>query len=253
MSASNQAVAIDPGESFAPEQNTSQPGGGRSQTADPAAHSNQPPAVKLHQMAATVAGYMLQAIADGIPDRPDGLFPPGDQLLLDLAQLHGSHPFEKHLAGLHSPQEWLTQGSWVSGNNACQNGFDLRLFYQEPVQGAQWGGLIGAARLGDRASIGNGYWVSAHGGAVESLLDESTAELAKMEWAPVLATIEATFKIKKAVPLHTTVRIDCKVQRSRGMRCWVYGQISDPATSDILATCEAQLADLQKLWKAQLE
>ena len=43
------------------------------------------------------------------------------------------------------------------------------------------------------------------------MLDESTAELAKMEWAPVLATIEATFKIKKAVPLHTTVRIDCKV------------------------------------------
>ncbi len=46
---------------------------------------------------------------------------------------------------------------------------------------------------------------------VESLLDEATAELAKMEWAPVLATIEANFKIKKAVPLHTTLRIDCKV------------------------------------------
>lgn len=41
--------------------------------------------------------------------------------------------------------------------------------------------------------------VTAHGGAVESLLDETTAELAKLEWAPVLATIElANFRIKKA-------------------------------------------------------
>ena len=51
---------------------------------------------------------------------------------------------------------------------------------------------------------------------MESLLDEATAELAKMEWAPVLATIEATFKIKKAVPLHTTLRIDCKVEDPPG-------------------------------------
>jgi len=46
---------------------------------------------------------------------------------------------------------------------------------------------------------------------IESLLDESTAELAKMEFTPLLSTIEANFKLKKAVPLHTTLRIDCKV------------------------------------------
>ncbi len=39
--------------------------------------------------------------------------------------------------------------------------------------------------------------------ANSSLLDEATAELAKMEWAPTLATLEAAFKIKKAVPLNT--------------------------------------------------
>ena len=49
---------------------------------------------------------------------------------MHLASKPGSHAFEKHLAGLNSPQEWLPQGSWVSGNNACQQGFDLRLFYQ---------------------------------------------------------------------------------------------------------------------------
>lgn len=46
---------------------------------------------------------------------------------------------------------------------------------------------------------------------VESLLDEATAELGKMEFSPMLSTIEANFKIKKSVPLHTTLRIECQV------------------------------------------
>jgi hypothetical protein len=56
--------------------------------------------------------------------------------------------------------------------------------------------------------------VSASAMQIESLLDESTAELAKMEFTPLLSTIEANFKLKKSVPLHTTLRIDCKVDNS---------------------------------------
>ena len=46
---------------------------------------------------------------------------------------------------------------------------------------------------------------------VESLLDEATAELGKMEFSPMLSTIEADFKIRKSVPLHTTLKIECEV------------------------------------------
>lgn len=61
----------------------------------------------------------------------------------------------------------------------------------QPKQGQQqWGTLVAAVRLGERASIGAGTWTSAHGGAVESVLDEATAELAKMEWATMVSTIE---------------------------------------------------------------
>ena len=61
----------------------------------------------------------------------------------------------------------------------------------QPKQGQQaWGTLVGAVRLGERASIGFGTWTSAHGGAIESVLDEATAELAKMEWATMVSTIE---------------------------------------------------------------
>lgn len=65
---------------------------------------------------------------------------------------------------------------------------------QEPKAGQAWGTLAGAARLGERASIGYGAWTTAHGGAIESLLDEATAELVKMEWAPMMGTIEARRK-----------------------------------------------------------
>ena len=61
----------------------------------------------------------------------------------------------------------------------------------QPKQGQQrWGTLVAAVRLGERASIGVCSWTSAHGGAVESVLDEATAELAKMEWATMVSTIE---------------------------------------------------------------
>ena len=146
---------------------------------------------------------------------------------------------------------------------------------------------------------------------VESLLDEATAEVGKMEFSPMLATIEIEFKITKAVPLHTTLRIACEARRAwlgrpphvhaagdgaaavcvvgfalqlllikpacillsqvgarhdvsggmhphvcmqikevRGMRCWVSGSVKDPEGA-LLASCIAQLVDLQQLWAAQ--
>ena len=47
---------------------------------------------------------------------------------------------------------------------------------------------------------------------METLLDEATAELGKLEFSPMLATIEISFRIVKAVPLHTTLRIDCEAR-----------------------------------------
>lgn len=47
---------------------------------------------------------------------------------------------------------------------------------------------------------------------IETILDEATAELAKFEFTPLCVTSEASFKFKKAVPLNTTLQIDCKVK-----------------------------------------
>lgn len=48
---------------------------------------------------------------------------------------------------------------------------------QEPAAGETYGTIQGAVRFGDGACIGNGFWMSAHGGSIETALDEATAEL----------------------------------------------------------------------------
>ena len=68
--------------------------------------------------------------------RKHGLFGVGDPLLRQLASEAHTHAFEKHLAGEFSPYELLDRGSWTSGDEAAQAGFDLRLFYKASLHTA---------------------------------------------------------------------------------------------------------------------
>ena len=55
---------------------------------------------------------------------------------------------------------------------------------QEPGAGEELGALRGAVRFGDGAAIGNGFFTTAHGGAIETALDEATAELVRRLFPP---------------------------------------------------------------------
>ena len=79
---------------------------------------------------------------------------------------------------------------------------------------------------------------------IESCLDEATAELAKCEFTPFLSTVEAAFKIRRPVPLHTTLRVECSLKQRRGIRCWVEGRLLSADGAMLLATCDAQLVDM---------
>jgi hypothetical protein len=142
-----------------------------------------PPAVLHNQKVGTAQGYRHASLANGIAARPDGLFDEDDPVLLALVADQGASPFEKHLPGADSPYEALPQGGWITGNQACQRGVDLRLFYKgaEPG-GQQYGRVVACVRFGEGASIGNGFFLTAHGGAIETVLDEATAELGKVCW-----------------------------------------------------------------------
>jgi len=98
------------------------------------------------------------------------LFSPEDPLILSLEkQWPTVWPFEKHLPGEHSSYQQLPEGGWITGIQAIESrGIDLRLFYREPQENSAnaWGSIDGACRLSDSASIGTGFGLSAHGGAV---------------------------------------------------------------------------------------
>jgi len=204
-----------------------------------------PEEVKNNQRAGTAAGYKTQAKIDGIPFRPDGLFPPRDALLAQLSDTAGCWPFEKHLPGAGTPYETLPYGGWATGNAAAQRGIDLRLFYQESPDLQSNGTLLGGVRFGDSAAIGTGnFYLSAHGGAIETCLDEATAELGKCDFAPFLATKEITFKILRPVPLYKTMLVRCSITQMKGIRCYVTGTIETLDTNEVLANCTCQLVDM---------
>ena len=62
---------------------------------------------------------------------------------------------------------------------------------QAPQEGAQWGRLIAAARLSEKASIGNGFWKSAHGGAVGSSM--FAVKLSALELLGILPAVLACY------------------------------------------------------------
>ena len=59
---------------------------------------------------------------------------------------------------------------------------------------------------------------------------------------------QINFKIKKAVPLNVSLRVECSIRSAQSIRCWVDGAIRDASGNVTYATCEAQLVDLQQLW-----
>lgn len=140
-----------------------QPGGGVEQTAP---GPEAPEGLREARMVATAAAYREQALKDGIPDRPRGLFPPGDPVLGALHRDPDLRPFQKHLCLLDGRQA-LAERSWGVGDHAAAAGMDLRYFLDtraEAAADARGVGhrLVGAVRFGDGASIGQ-FWTTAHG------------------------------------------------------------------------------------------
>ena len=111
--------------------------------------------------------------------------------------------------------------------------------------------MTAALRLGAGAGVGRGAFPTAHGGASETVLDETTAELVKCARAPNCATTERRAKILKPGALHTTYRVDCWIASATEFRARTEAKITDPEDGTTYATCEATLADLSAIEKSR--
>jgi hypothetical protein len=225
-----------------------QPGGGVAQPKR--SDGDKPDAMTKAQAALTAAHYRSVAFATGIPFLPHGLFEPDDAVLKRLASDTSLRPFGKLLVGRTGELE-LAAVSFPVGDDAAQHrGIDLRYFYDVKSPKGTGAKLTAAVVFGDRAAIGAGYFTSVHGGALETVFDESTAELVKANLAPLASTIEFSAAIKKPVPLHTTLLLECSIESvtSGGLRINTVASLKDGAV--VLATCKAQLVDVGRLQRA---
>ena len=209
----------------------------------------------------TSARYRAAAFAHGVPFRANGLFPLGDRLLTELAADPNLRAFQKNVLSYHDTPEspdadavasYRVAESWAHGDGAARAGLDLRCFYRETSDQNKTGpSLTAAFRLGDGAAIGKFAFTNAHGGSIETVLDETTAELVKCFRAPNCATTELRAKILKPVALHKTYRVDCWIASATQFRLRTEGKITDPEDGTTYATCEATLADLSAIEKSR--
>lgn len=135
------------------------------------------------------------------------------------------------------------ENGWVCGENAIEHGIDLRWFIKEGFDDQT---LIGAVRFNDQAQIGRGTMTSIHGGAVETCLDEATAELAKAKLFPMATTARIEFRITKPILPAVTYRVHCHVanENVKGISYDLAGEITDSKDSSIkFATCVAKMAN----------
>ena len=111
-------------------------------------------------------------------------------------------------------------------------------------------------RFSQWACIGRGHApTSAHGGAIESALDEATAEMAKAKLFPMATTVDAKFKIKKAVQFNTTYLIRCVITNEaiKDVKYEITGTIYPIDTAgfavekEVLAVCVATMVNPAKL------
>ncbi len=191
-----------------------------------------------HKREGTTEGYREAVIRTGWTSGP-GLFETDDPVLFGKYASDAFRPFAKHLPNAVSPYEPVETGGFISGREAVeQRGIDLRLLWE-----CEGGKVVGVVRFdGGKAAIGPGY--SVHGGAIQAVLDEATAEAGKMGAFPYLATRRISHEIKKPVPCGTTLEVWTEVREVKGLRCFVAGEIRDPTAGTVFASAEAELVNM---------
>ena len=201
----------------------------------------------------------------GVPFRSNGLFPLHDRLLTELAADPNLRAFQKNVLSYHETNADVSLAfevaeSWaherrrvpsragpavlLSRNARDETGW----FPPKPPTGPS---LTAAFRLGDGAAIGRCAFTNAHGGSIETVLDEATAELVKCARAPNCATTELRAKILKPVALHKTYPRGLLDRLGDGFRARTEAKITDPEDGTTYATCERRSRTLSAIERSR--
>ena len=104
-------------------------------------------------------------------------------------------------------------------------------------------------RFGAKAMIGEPHMMSAHGGAVEALMDEATAELMKIKVSPNTVTRNFHAQIMKPIEPFQTMTVECRTvkEASGGLLVTIDGFLRDATGRVLLAKASAEMVNLSKM------
>jgi len=188
--------------------------------------------------------YRDAALARGHPPRPgvSNLFPDNDLLLRELRRTRNAFPFVKHILAWDDEVPELSKAlygeeGFAHGASAALRGFDARLYWD-----ASSLKVVGAVRYSQAAAIawqpsggelpsfladGTKTWMleQVHGGCVEAVLDDLTAEATKINVAPEVVTAEISFKLLKPSQPGVTYKLEAEIGECTPPRCTTIGRI----------------------------
>ena len=210
--------------------------------------------------------YREAAITTGHPPRPvpaSDLIPIDDPWLRELERTKHQMPFLKHILQWDDKDESKRKAihgeeGFTHGASAALRGFDMRFYWD-----ASNLKLVGAVRYSQAATIawqppggaeythqldGTQTWMlgQIHGGCIEAVLDELTAEVMKINVAPDNSTAEITFKIKMPSVPGVTYKLEAEITECVPPRCMVTGRILT-LDGQLVAEANAKMAMMDRL------
>lgn len=212
--------------------------------------------------------YRDASLTLGHPARTDdaNLFAVDDPILRELERSLPMKPFQKHILQWDDDDETLRKAlygdeGFAHGPSAALRGFDSRFFWDASTLK-----VVGAVRYSPAACIawqgdtggedpstfhqadGTRTWMlgQVHGGCIEAVLDELTAEVMKINVAPENVTAEISFKIKLPSQPHVTYRLEAEVTECVPPRCMVAGRILT-ADGKVIAEATAKMAMMDRM------
>jgi len=182
--------------------------------------------------------------------KPDGLFHDQD---IVLAELDGD-PTMRPFPNLNGREQWYCNENFCAGNAAASIGLDIRMYYDSgsvPSDGGKVGlRTVSAVRFGNHPGISvfPGGAMGVHGGAIQAVMDETTALAVRVWVAPDCTTRRITHQISKPVYQFQTYRVVCVVEglQNSGALCTVKGTMTD-VLGDVVCITKSDMVDIRAM------
>ena len=211
--------------------------------------------------------YRDAALTLGHPQRPAvaNLFPVDDPTIRELTKTKHHMPFLKHILQWSDKDPKLCKAvygdeGFTHGPSAALRGWDARFYWDASTLKT-----IGAVRFSQAAAIawqhsdnageahshqadGTRTWSvnQVHGGCIEAVLDDLTAEVMKINVAPQNSTAELVVRIKMPAALDTTYKLEAEVTECSPPRCMTVGRIV-ALDGKVVAEATAKMAMMDRM------